>query len=84
MKSLKNLIWLTQLGLSVAFPLAGFVLLGVWLRQVFDLGIWVVIVFTALGAVIAVQSFRSTLKTMERMAKDQKEEEPPAAYNEHD
>ena len=33
MKDLGLLVWLTQLGLSVAFPLAGFVLLGLWLRR---------------------------------------------------
>ena len=32
MKQYQLLIWLTQLGLSVALPLAGFVLLGVWLH----------------------------------------------------
>ena len=30
MKDLPLLVWLTQLGLSVAAPLAGFVLLAVW------------------------------------------------------
>ena len=34
MKDFNLLIWLAQLGLSTAFPLAGFILLGVWLRFV--------------------------------------------------
>ena len=33
MKDLTLLTWLTQLGLSVAVPLGGFVWLGVWLRD---------------------------------------------------
>ena len=33
MKNLNLLIWLTQLGLSVAVPLGGFILLGLWLSQ---------------------------------------------------
>ena len=37
MKELNLLVWLTQLGISVAGPLAGFILLAVWLRQRFDL-----------------------------------------------
>ena len=32
MKDLNLIVWLTQLGMSVAVPLAGFVLLAVWLR----------------------------------------------------
>ena len=44
MKDMKLLIWLTQLGLSVAGPLVGFILLALWLRQRFDLGIWVLVI----------------------------------------
>ena len=33
MKDLTLLVWLTQLGLSVALPLAGFILLALWLRK---------------------------------------------------
>ena len=44
MKNLNMLVWLTQLGLSVAGPLAGFILLAVWLRQRFELGGWVLVV----------------------------------------
>ena len=43
MKNVNLLIWLTQLGISVAAPLGGFIWLGVWLRQRFDLGVWVVL-----------------------------------------
>ena len=39
MKDLSLLVWLTQLGLSVAVPLAGFILLAVWLRSRFGLEI---------------------------------------------
>ena len=42
MKDLSLLIWLTQLGFSVAFPLAGFILLGVWLHDRFGWGQWVI------------------------------------------
>lgn len=84
MGNLSLLAFLTQLGLGVVLPLAGFILLGVWLRQAFNLGVWVVILCAVLGAVVAIQSFRSTLKSMERLAKDKKEDEPPLAYNEHD
>lgn len=84
MKDLSLIVWLTQLGLSVAMPIAGFVLLAVWLRQRFSLGVWVVIVGVVLGLVCSVQGLRSSLKTMERIVKDKKEEKPPVSYNDHD
>lgn len=40
-KDIGMLAWVTQLGLSVAFPLAGFVLLAVWLKNRFGWGNWV-------------------------------------------
>ena len=49
MKELNMLIWITQLGMSVAVPLAGFTLLGLWLRDRFCLGIWAVLVCCAVG-----------------------------------
>ena len=65
MKNLNMLVWLTQLGLSVAGPLAGFILLAVWLRQHFELGGWhetkvvrVFCLFTFVCCVIAYLSVR--------------------------
>lgn len=84
MKDLSLIVWLTQLGLSVAIPIAGFILLAVWLRQQFSLGPWVIIVGAVLGLICSVEGLRNSLKTMERMAKNKKEEEPPISYNDHD
>lgn len=84
MKDLNLIVWLTQLGLSVAMPIAGFVLLAVWLRQQFSLGAWVVIIGVVLGLICSVQGLRNSLRTMERMAKGKKEEEHPVSYNDHD
>lgn len=83
MKNLSMLVWLTQLALSVAVPLTGFVLLAVWLQQKFDLGTWVVIIGVILGTVCAVDGLRSSLKTMVRMAKDEKDDIPPVSFNDH-
>lgn len=82
MKDVSLLVFLSQLGLGVVLPLGGFILLGVWLRQWLDLGVWIVLVFTALGAIMAVQGFINTLKTMDRMAK--KPEDEVVSYNEHE
>lgn len=85
MKHVNLLIWLTQLGISVAVPLGGFVWLGVWLRQRFLLGVWVLLVCIFLGLVCAVDGMRSSLKAMERMAKDKKESDPPpVSFNDHE
>lgn len=67
MKELNMLVWLTQLGLSVAIPLAGFTWLGVWLRGRFALGDWVVVLGLVIGLICAVDGFRSSLRIMERM-----------------
>ena len=83
MKDLSLLVFFSQLGLSVVLPLAGFVLLGVWLRNALHWGVWVVLVFTALGALVAFQGLRSTLKTMNRMAKKDKPQDT-LSFNEHD
>lgn len=67
MKELNMLVWLTQLGLSVAIPLAGFTGLGIWLRDRFALGSWVVVLGLVIGFICAVDGFRSSLRIMERM-----------------
>lgn len=84
MKNLSLLIWLTQLGLSVAVPLGGFIWLGVWLRQRFDLGIWVVLAGVFVGVVCAIDGLRVSLRAMERMTKDKKQEPPPVSFNDHE
>ena len=85
MKNVNLLIWLTQLGISVAAPLGGFIWLGVWLRQRFNLGVWIVLAGIFLGVVCAVDGMRVSLKAMERMAKDKKDTEPPpVSFNDHE
>lgn len=85
MKDFSLLVWLTQLGLSVAFPLAGCVLLGVWLHRRFSLGIWVIVVGVVLGLILAVDGLRTSLKAMERMSnRDKNGTPPPVSFNDHD
>ena len=83
MKNLSLIIWLTQLGMSISIPMGGFILLAVWLRQRFDLGVWIVILGVVLGVVCAVDGLRTSLKAMKRMAKDKKEENQPVSFNDH-
>ena len=84
MKNVNLLIWLTQLGISVAAPLGGFTWLGVGLRQRFALGMWVVLVCIFVGIVCAVDGLRFSLKAMARMAADKNEQEPPVSFNDHE
>lgn len=85
MKNLNLLVWLTQLGISIAGPMAAFILLAVWLRQRFDLGIWVLIIGFILGIAGAIDGFRVSMKAMEQMSKDKprKNEPPPVSFNDH-
>lgn len=86
MKDLSLLVWLTQLGLTVALPLAGFVLLGVWLNNRFHLGTWVIIAGLIVGFCSAIIGLRSSLQMLNRMAQDKKDDDtpPPVSFNDHD
>lgn len=84
MKDLNLLVWLTQLGLSVALPLAGFILLALWLRSRFDWGDWVLWAGIAVGVICAVDGLRNSLKIMDRLSGGKKDDEPPVSFNEHD
>lgn len=84
MKSLKLLIWLTQLGLSVALPPLGFILLAAWLHNDWQWGKWVIWVAIVLGIVCAIDGLRTCLKAMSRMSEEKEKKEPPVAFNDHD
>jgi len=84
MKDINMLVWLTQLGLSVALPLIGFSFLGVWLHNAFSIGKWVIWVMLILGILSAVSGFRSSLHAMRCMSQSkQPEEPPPVSFNDH-
>ena len=84
MKNLSLLVWLTQLGLSVAVPPVCFIGLAVWLRNSFGWGQWVLWVGIVLGIYCAITGFVSTLRSLSRLSEDKKKEAPPAAFNDHD
>ena len=85
MKEFRLLIWLTQLGLSVALPLAGFVFLGVWLYSSKGWGVWTIFAGLILGFSFAIQGFRDSMKAMELMSGQKKKQDPPPiSFNHHD
>lgn len=85
MKDFSLLVWLTQLGLSVALPFAGFILLALWLQSEFGWGDWTLWAGIILGALCAIDGFRSSIKAMERLSKGKNADEPPpVSFNDHD
>ncbi len=84
MKNLNLLTWLTQLGLNTALPPLGFVLLAVWLRNRWSWGNWTLWIGIVLGLIFAVNGLRVSLKTMENIAGDNKEQPPQVSFNDHE
>lgn len=84
MKDLHMLVWLTQVGISVAAPPVVFLLAAVWLRNRFGLGIWCILTALVLGLICAVSGLRQTLMLMEKMH-ERNHKDPPATpgFNEH-
>ena len=76
------LVWLSQLGLSVAVPPVVSVWLSVWIRNRFVLGNWVIWIGVALGVYWAIMGLISSLRTMERMSREKTKDIPPA-FNDH-
>lgn len=84
MKDLHLLVWLTQLGLSTAAPLAGFTLLAVWLRNQFEIGLWVIFVGVGLGIISAVGGLRDSLRALEKASGKNQKDKPKPSFNNHD
>lgn len=86
LKSLSLLLWVTQFGLSVLFPVCFFLVIAVWLQQRFDLGMWIVIVLGILGLLISISTARSCMRSLRRETEEASGEkkEPPIAFNDHD
>lgn len=84
MKNVNLLVWVTQLGLSTAVPLAGFIVLAVWLRNRFDFGSWVIFVGIGLGLFCAIDGLVRNIKALDRMSREKKKNNPPVSFGEHD
>lgn len=75
MKYLSLLIWVGQFGFSCLFPTCVFLMLGIYLQDRFDLGIWIVIVLGIIGFLTSLSTARTCLRSMrkeiDRISKDQ-------------
>ncbi len=84
MKEITLLTWLTQLGLSVVIPLAGWILLALWLRNRFALGDWIIWAGIVLGMISAIHGLIRSLKTLSALAKRSDPPQAPVSFNDHD
>ena len=89
MKEWSLLIWIPQFGISVVFPLIGFLMLAVWLHDSCGWGGWVIVAGIFCGLVTAVIGFRDTARAMldaSGQKKDPKEkpQDPGVNFNSHD
>lgn len=80
----RALVWLTQLGISVAAPPVIFIMGAVWLRDSFGVGGWIVALGVTLGVIGAVGGLVSSLKTMARIGgEEDRKDDSPAGFNDH-
>lgn len=84
MKELTMVVWITQLGLSVVVPLAGFPMAAVWACDRFGIGSWLIWLGVVVGICSAVEGFRSSLRAMLRLSKGKQDNHPTVSFNDHD
>lgn len=89
MRTMRELVWLTQLGLSIVCPLLLCLLGAVWLRDRFGLGNWVIFLGVALGlggAFSAAAAFARDIGFLNRSGRGKRNnrKKPPISFNEHD
>ena len=70
MKQWSLLIWLPQFGISVVFPLIGFIMLAVWLHEHWGWGAWVIWVGVLFGLFTAAVGVRDTRSEERRVGKE--------------
>lgn len=84
MKILSLLLWVTQFGFSIMFPLCFFLWLGSWLQGKFGWGLWIMALCGIIGLLTTVSTVRSCLHSLRRAAEEASpQEERPIAFNDH-
>lgn len=85
MKIWSLLVWVTQFGFSIVFPLCISLLFAAWLRSTYDWGVWITILLGTVGLLTTVATVRSCLCALRKEANRAGSDKiPPTAYNEHD
>lgn len=81
--ALENLVWVTQLGTSLLFPLVFFLWLAHRMVSLHGWPYWVYIPAVLLGILTGVQTFRKFAQRMMKQAKKDLEEKKPVGFNKH-
>ncbi len=90
MRTVRELVWLTQLGLSIVCPLLLCLLGAVWLRDRFGFGNWVIFFWASpwglSGAFSAGAAFVRDVSFLNRPGREKgnNRKKPPISFNEHD
>lgn len=84
MKILSLILWVSQFGLSVLFPLCLFLYLGYRVQNRFDLGFWIMAVFGVIGFMTSVSTAKSCIRSLLK-ARDEaaSQDKPPVSFNDH-
>ncbi len=83
MKELSLLMWIGQLGLSFALPVAGFTLLGVWLRGRTGAGAWLIALFCMIGLISGAHGCITVLRQLDRQQR-QSDKNHPGGFDRHE
>ena len=84
MKILSLLMWVGQFGFSIIFPTLFFLLLAVWLRGKFALGMWIVVVLGILGIITSISTTKACWQSMQKAAEEASDRKPPPiSFNHH-
>lgn len=81
--ALENLVWVTQLGFSLLFPLVVFLWLAHWLTGSLGWPLWVYVPAILLGLATGAQTFRSFAQRMMKKAQKDLDEKKPMGFNKH-
>ena len=84
MKTLSLILWVSQFGLSVLFPLCLFLYLGFLVQTRMGLGFWVMALFGVIGFLTSISTAKSCLRSLLK-ARDEaaSQEKPPVSFNDH-
>lgn len=84
MKFLNLIVWVTQFGFSLLFPMCFFLWLAYWLQGKFALGMWIYLILGFVGLMTSISTAKSCVQSMLKAANEaSSQEEPPIAFNDH-
>lgn len=84
LKFLSLILWVTQFGLSVLFPVCAMLLLGIWLQNRFGWGMGSLVIFGVLGLLISISTAKSCIRSLRKDAENATEKKSvPLSFNDH-